>query len=87
VSLPRSLAELTPAWLTDALRPALTGRVSDVRLADPGAGIAVTSRVGRLLLDIDGDPAFPRSIVAKVLNPAWTHGDDLHRRESSCSRI
>ena len=80
--LPRSDVEITAAWLTDALRPAgLAGRVVHVSTQEGAAGRAVTSRVRRLLLTVEGDPLFPRSLVAKTPTGTWTHGSTPHVRE------
>ena len=80
--LPRSDAEITAAWLTDILRPAgLAGRVVRVSIQEGAVGRAVTSRVRRLLLTVEGDPLFPRSLVAKTPTSTWTHGSTPHVRE------
>jgi aminoglycoside/choline kinase family phosphotransferase len=81
MSLPRTLTQLTPEWITEVLHPRFDGRVSAVQITNHGGGIAVTSTVSRLVLTVEGGPDFPRSLVAKVLNPAWTRGDEPHRRE------
>jgi len=53
--------------------------IEGVTLAEAAGGIAVTSRVARLLLR--GGPDAPASLIAKVVNPNWHHGMMLQQRE------
>ncbi|MDJ0975524.1 MAG: aminoglycoside phosphotransferase family protein [Planctomycetota bacterium] len=80
---PADLDAVSATWLTEVLSAsgALRGVVRSVEPMTLGGGIAVTSRVGRFELTIDGDG--PRSVVVKVANPAWTskYGISLYERE------
>lgn len=83
--IPRSLDELTPGWLTAALREggalAPEARVTRVEPGAPTGGIAVSSIVARLRLGTAPAGAGPAGVVAKLVNPAWTRGTELYRRE------
>ena len=69
--LPSSIAELTPDWLTDALRPSgalgAGGRVTAVRADDIGTGVGVFGIIARLHLTLEGAPDdAPRCLIAKL---------------------
>jgi hypothetical protein len=69
--LPTNIAELTPDWLTDALRPSGVlgerGRVTSVRTDDIGTGVGVFGIIARLHLTYQNAPAdAPASMVAKL---------------------
>src|SRR5690606_31118820 len=70
-----------PRWLERA--PGLdVGAIRAVRQAPGAGGIAVTSRVARLVLELaPGPEGRSRSVFAKVRNPAWRYGPALHERE------
>lgn len=69
IGVPRSPAELTPAWLTAALRPARP--VVAARVATFGEGVGMLSVMARVELDYaGGDPGpDPASVVVKL--PPW----------------
>ncbi|MCP3886437.1 MAG: hypothetical protein GY700_13385, partial [Propionibacteriaceae bacterium] len=75
-----SLDDLSPEWMTRALRFAggLSYDECVVRV-DRGrgaGGIAVTSCVARLALELEpGDAPGPSSLFAKVTNPEYDEGD------------
>jgi len=78
--IPKILDDLSPAWMTRALRFAgvLSSDQCVVRVArGRGAGgIAVTSCVARLTLEYAPvDSPGPRSLFAKVVNPEFADGD------------
>jgi hypothetical protein len=58
LSVPASLDEITPAWLSDALGCNVTG----VEVDDIGTGVGVFGAIGRLRLSGDG----PSSVIAKL---------------------
>ena len=61
--IPERLEELTPAWLTDALRTGGhldSGRVVDVHPEQLGEGKGFLGDIARLRLDYEGEPG-PRS--------------------------
>ena len=69
--LPSSIAELTPDWLTDALRPSgalgAGGRVTAVRADDIGTGVGVFGIIARLHLTYEGAPPdAPARLIAKI---------------------
>ena len=66
--IPERLEELTPAWLTDALRTGGhldSGRVVDVHPEELGEGKGFLGDIARLRLDYEGEPG-PRSLIAKI---------------------
>lgn len=63
-SIPRSPADITPAWLTEVLGRPVTG----VRAENLGEGIGVMGEVTRLHLD--ADDAGPATVIAKTISPA-----------------
>lgn len=83
--IPATLDELTPEWLTGALRGggalAADARVIGAERGAPTGGIAVSSIVARLRVDYSPPGAGPGGVVAKLVNPEWTRGSDLYRRE------
>ncbi len=68
--IPETIEELTPSWITAALRAG--GRLADARVVrvDPeplGAGEGFVGQVVRLRLSYDGSPrAAPESVIAKL---------------------
>ena len=68
--LPSTVAELTPAWFTEALGPSGVlggGEVATVRADDIGTGVGVFGIIARLHLTYRGAPAdVPATIVAKL---------------------
>ena len=81
---PKTLDDITPGWLTRALRFAevLSSEQSVVRVerGRGAGGIPVTSRVSRLTLQYDpGDALAPRSLFVKVTNPDYDGHDSCAR--------
>jgi len=70
--IPRRLDELTPAWLTGALRARGLlggGRVAAARVDCIGDGVGYTGQVARAHLDLDGDAASrgaPATLIVKL---------------------
>jgi Ecdysteroid kinase-like family len=69
--LPSTIQDLTPTWLTDALRPSGVlgdhGVVTGVRADDIGTGVGVFGIIARLHLTYRDAPAdAPTSIIAKM---------------------
>lgn len=85
--IPTRLEAITPAWLTEALHAgarffrSVQGRIQHISTGPRVEGIAVTSRVTRLRLQVEGDAEAPAAIVVKLVNPTWQHGSGLHERE------
>jgi Ser/Thr protein kinase RdoA (MazF antagonist) len=73
--IPETPADLTPAFLSEALGT----DVASIRIEDRAAGgIAVTSHVFRVICDAaDG----PDSVVVKIANPDYASGPNHYRRE------
>jgi aminoglycoside/choline kinase family phosphotransferase len=73
-AIPASFDELTPAWLTEALRMGGVlddgATVKEVRYEPIGLGVGVLCLLARLFLTYDGDaPGAPRTLVAKIPSP------------------
>jgi hypothetical protein len=68
MTIPQTVAELTPAWLTSALAHHLDGgRVTAVRADDIGTGVGVFGIISRLHLSYEGAPAqAPKTLIAKL---------------------
>lgn len=81
IAIPSSIEDVDAAWMTSALAAAYPGiEVSAVTRGEPTAGIAITSRVARLRLELRGAPG-PTGVVVKLRNPAWPHGATMYERE------
>lgn len=67
---PEGLADVTPAWLTDAIGASFGGRVTGVELTPIGTGqVADSARLG---LEWDPSGAGPGTLVAKVTSASET---------------
>jgi aminoglycoside/choline kinase family phosphotransferase len=70
LSIPVSLAELTPEWLTQALRSEgvlKKANITKVNTTEIGAGTGLMSSIGRLDLEYDqAEAGTPKSLIAKV---------------------
>lgn len=68
--LPREIEDLTPAVLTELLKPSGVlgeGRVVGLRTDDIGTGVGVFGAIGRLHLVLEGAPdSAPKTVVAKL---------------------
>lgn len=66
-AIPTALNALTPAWLTEALRPSGAAAITAVRVEPVGQGQGVLCQLARLALTHDGEaPGAPRTLVAKI---------------------
>lgn len=71
LAIPQSVEDLTPEWLTAALRSggAVTGTVASVEVAPIGVGVGLVGSLVRLTLTwVDGTG--PATLVAKLPSPA-----------------
>jgi hypothetical protein len=68
MTIPQTVAELTPGWLTEALAEHLTGgRVVAVSSDDIGTGVGVFGIIARLHLQYEGAPdGTPSTMIAKL---------------------
>ncbi len=68
MTIPQSVDDLTPAWLTVALAGLLDGgSVTGVRADDIGTGVGVFGIIARLHLTYEGAPATaPATVIAKL---------------------
>ncbi|MEL6890623.1 MAG: oxidoreductase family protein [Actinomycetota bacterium] len=68
-AVPTTTSEITVDWLTEALRSSgtigETASVSSVRVDPQTGGVGFMGEVGKLVLDYDGAPDAPTSMVAK----------------------
>jgi hypothetical protein len=89
-TIPITFEELTPAWLTEALRAAgMLGAaaVSSVAWTPIGQGVGILCQLARLSLGYDGPaPDAPASLVAKLPSPqeqtrALAHAFRFYERE------
>ena len=67
--VPRTPADVTPEWLTSALREGgvLTdGRVASITLKDIGAGAGFFGQLARLVVEYEGVEGAPASMIVKV---------------------
>lgn len=82
VAIPEHLEDVDARWLTRALQTACPGvEVVDVTSGGPTGGIAITSRVARLRLQLRPGTSGPTAVVVKLRNPAWQHGATMYQRE------
>jgi len=69
-TFPRTVGDITPDWLTGALKQAgvlADGRVSQIRAEPMGVGLGFMSAMQRLNLDYDGAaPDAPRRLISKL---------------------
>jgi hypothetical protein len=72
-AIPEHLEEITPEWLTEALRTRgwlSNGRVREIERELLGAGAGFMGVIARLRVDFEGDPGgAPTSLVAKLPTP------------------
>jgi len=69
ISIPRSVDDITPAWLTRALGPSLAGtvEVTEVRSERIGLGVGIMGELWRLSVRYAGArPDLPATLVAKL---------------------
>lgn len=94
-TIPDSIDELTPLWLTDALRSGgaipLTASVETVRAQTIGVGVGILGQLARLELTYNTPGIGPASIVAKLASPYAETKDiarfyGFYRTEVSCYR-
>lgn len=77
IPIPTCIDDLDPTWLGRVLGTPVVAR----RVAGPTGGMAVTSTVVRLALELAEPAAGPQAVVVKLVNPQWTDGSELHQRE------
>jgi len=70
LSIPNSLDELTPLWLTEALHyrsPSNNASVVSYTVEEIGEGKGFMNQIGRLRLDYDNEPeTLPRTVIIKI---------------------
>jgi thiamine kinase-like enzyme len=77
LAIPEDLGAVGARWLSAALGVEVVG----VAPGEPTGGMAVTSQVARLRLELGTGADGPRAVVVKLANPRWTHGTEMHGRE------
>jgi aminoglycoside phosphotransferase (APT) family kinase protein len=82
VAIPEHIEDVDARWMTRALQATCPGiEVVDVTTGGPTGGIAITSRVARLRLQLRPGTSGPTAVVVKLRNPAWAHGETMYQRE------
>ncbi len=67
IAIPRSMADMTPGWVTEALRDSTGGAtVTGVAVEPLSEGVGFIGEVAKLELTYGGDGSGPSSVIAKI---------------------